>query len=78
MRNADRSFPAIIGGRTVPTDKTTASLCPAQPDLVVGRVAACTRDHVDQAVAAARKAFAGLGLHRRGAAGGETGAAWPS
>ena len=58
MRNADRTFPAIIGGRTVPTDQTIASLCPAQPDLVIGRVAACTRDHVDQAVAAARAAFA--------------------
>jgi 1-pyrroline-5-carboxylate dehydrogenase len=58
MRNADRSFPAIIGGRTVPADRTIASLCPAQPDLVVGRVAACARDHVDQAIAAAQKAFA--------------------
>ncbi len=50
--------PAVIGGREVETEKSIVSLCPAQPDRVVGRAASCTRTHVDEAVAGARKAFA--------------------
>jgi len=49
--------PAIIGGRRVETEKTIVSTCPALPDRVVGRVASCTRAHVDEAVVAAQGAF---------------------
>ena len=54
----DRYYPALIGGRSVETGKTIVSLCPALPDRVVGRVASCTRAHVDEAIAEAQKAFA--------------------
>jgi 1-pyrroline-5-carboxylate dehydrogenase len=50
--------PALIGGRSVETEKSIVSLCPALPDRVVGRVASCTRAHVDEAIAGAQKAFA--------------------
>ncbi|MCU0292135.1 MAG: L-glutamate gamma-semialdehyde dehydrogenase [Thermoanaerobaculaceae bacterium] len=53
-----RTYPAIIGGREVHTEKTIASTCPAHPGIEVGRVASCTRAHVDEAIAAARAAFA--------------------
>jgi 1-pyrroline-5-carboxylate dehydrogenase len=51
------SHPAVIGGRSVATEASIESLCPALPDRVVGRVASCTRAHVDEAIAAARAAF---------------------
>jgi 1-pyrroline-5-carboxylate dehydrogenase len=54
----DGDYPAVIGGQDVRTEKTIVSLCPALPDRVVGRVASCTRAHVDQAIAEAQKAFA--------------------
>ena len=57
-KSLDAYYPAVIGGRDVKTEKTIVSLCPALPDRVVGRVASCTRAHVDEAVAEARKAFA--------------------
>ena len=67
-RGLGARYPAVIGGRRVETEKTIVSLCPALPDRVVGRVASCTRAHVDEAVAAAQQAFAGLGADRaRGA-----------
>jgi 1-pyrroline-5-carboxylate dehydrogenase len=49
---------AIIGGRGVETEKAIVSLCPAAPDRIVGRVASCSRSHVDEAIAAAGQAFA--------------------
>jgi 1-pyrroline-5-carboxylate dehydrogenase len=52
------SYPALIGGREVETGKSIVSLCPAAPERVVGRVASCTRAHVDEAAAAAQQAFA--------------------
>ncbi len=54
----DGYHPALIGGRSVETAKSIVSLCPALPDRVVGRAASCTRAHVDEAIAEARKAFA--------------------
>lgn len=51
------SHPAIIGGRRVETPWTITSTAPAQPDLVIGRVASCGREHVDQAMVAAQGAF---------------------
>lgn len=49
--------PARIGGREVTTEKTLVSTSPARPDLVIGRTASCTKEHVDQAIAAAQEAF---------------------
>ena len=57
-QNLDGSYPAVIGGRDVVTEKSIVSLCPALPDRVVGRVTSCTRAHVDEAVVAAQQAFA--------------------
>jgi len=54
----DGYHPARIGDREVTTEKTLVSLCPALPDRVVGRVASCTRTHVDEAIAEARRAQA--------------------
>jgi len=47
--------PAILGGKRVETAKTIVSTTPSHPDLVLGRVASCTREHVDQALAAAQE-----------------------
>ncbi len=52
-----RTYPAVIGGREVHTERTIASLCPAHPGIEVGRVASCSRAHVDEAIAEARRAF---------------------
>jgi 1-pyrroline-5-carboxylate dehydrogenase len=52
-------YPAIIGGREVLTAKWIASVCPARPDRIVGHVASCTRAHVDEAIAEAKKAWPG-------------------
>ncbi len=54
----DATYPAVIGGKSVETEKSIISTCPALPDRVVGRVASCTRSQVDQAIAEASKAFA--------------------
>jgi 1-pyrroline-5-carboxylate dehydrogenase len=54
----DAYHPAVIGGRNVETEKSIVSICPALPDRVVGRVASCTRAHIDEAIAAARQADA--------------------
>jgi 1-pyrroline-5-carboxylate dehydrogenase len=51
------THPAWIGGRAVETERTIVSTSPARPDLVLGRVASCTRAHVDEAMAAAQAAF---------------------
>jgi 1-pyrroline-5-carboxylate dehydrogenase len=51
------TVPAIIGGKSVATAKTIASLCPSDPDVVVGRISSCSREDVDRAVAAAKSAF---------------------
>lgn len=52
-----RTYPAVIGGREVHTGKTIVSLCPAHPGIEIGRMASCSRGHVDEALAEARKAF---------------------
>lgn len=49
--------PARIGGQAVTTEKTLVSTSPARPELVLGRVASCTKAHVDQAIEAAQEAF---------------------
>ena len=49
--------PAIIGGQQIETARVITSTTPAHPDQVIGRVASCTREQVDQAFGAAREAF---------------------
>ena len=53
-----QTYPAIIGGKPVATEETIASLCPSDPEIVVGRISSCSREDVDLAVAAAKGAFA--------------------
>ena len=52
------TYPAIIDGKPVATAKTIASLCPSNPEVVVGRISSCSREDVDRAMAAAKVAFA--------------------
>jgi RHH-type proline utilization regulon transcriptional repressor/proline dehydrogenase/delta 1-pyrroline-5-carboxylate dehydrogenase len=54
-----RTYPLLIGGREVRTDDTLASVNPARPSEVIGRVCQAGRDEIDQAVASARRAFPG-------------------
>jgi len=49
--------PIQLGGRRVETAKRIVSTCPARPGLVLGEVASCGREEVDQAFLAAREAF---------------------
>ena len=51
--------PARINGSTVRTDETIDSVDPSHPDVVVAMAASCTQEHVDAAVAAAKKAWPG-------------------
>lgn len=57
QRTMGRSFPAIIGGQRIETPKTIESIAPARPEIVVGRIASCSREQVDRAFAVATKAF---------------------
>lgn len=49
--------PAIIAGQRLETAKVITSTSPAHPDLIIGRVASCSREQVDQAFQAARSTF---------------------
>ena len=49
--------PAVIGARRIATAKVITSTSPAHPELVLGRVASCGPEDVDQAFRAAREAF---------------------
>jgi 1-pyrroline-5-carboxylate dehydrogenase len=58
LRNTFGAFhPARIGGREVTTEKAIVSSAPARPELIIGRTASCTKEHVDQAIQAAQEAF---------------------
>jgi RHH-type proline utilization regulon transcriptional repressor/proline dehydrogenase/delta 1-pyrroline-5-carboxylate dehydrogenase len=50
--------PLIIGGEEVVTDEELASINPADPDIVVGRVPKPGRDQADAAIQVAERAFA--------------------
>jgi len=52
-----QKYDMTIGGQTVTTDAYTEIRNPANTDEVVGQAPVGTRDHLDQAIAAARKAF---------------------
>jgi RHH-type proline utilization regulon transcriptional repressor/proline dehydrogenase/delta 1-pyrroline-5-carboxylate dehydrogenase len=55
----DRLYPLVIGGQTITTETAEASLNPSHAKQSVGRWSKATAAHAEQAVAAARGAFAG-------------------
>lgn len=52
-----QTYPLLIGGKEVTTEKTLASLNPAEHRDVVGYMSEATREHIDSAVEAAKAAF---------------------
>jgi 1-pyrroline-5-carboxylate dehydrogenase len=52
-----KTYPLIIGGEKIATDKTIDSINPADPTQIVGRVASATPDHANRAVEAAHATF---------------------
>src|ERR687894_543298 len=52
-----KSYPLIIGGKAVETDREIPSVNPSNPSQVVGRVARATEREADMALEAATKAF---------------------
>src|SRR5215216_1098725 len=52
-----KSFPLVIGGKRIETDGEIASVNPANPSQVVGRVAAAGEREADMALETATKAF---------------------
>jgi 1-pyrroline-5-carboxylate dehydrogenase len=52
-----RSWPLVLGGERLVTERTFASLDPCRPDVVVGHAAAAGPEHVDRAFMAAEAAF---------------------
>jgi RHH-type proline utilization regulon transcriptional repressor/proline dehydrogenase/delta 1-pyrroline-5-carboxylate dehydrogenase len=54
-----RHCPLVIGGRAIETAERGQSTDPAQKTRVIGTYSLATREHADQAVAAAREALAG-------------------
>src|ERR687886_553897 len=53
----DKSYPLVIGGERIETDGEIASVNPANPPQVVGRVAAATEREADMALETATKTF---------------------
>ena len=52
-----QEYPLLIDGKKVKTGTLIDSLDPSNPDQIVGRVAEGTREHAEQAMQAALKAF---------------------
>ncbi|GCE17386.1 L-glutamate gamma-semialdehyde dehydrogenase [Dictyobacter kobayashii] len=52
-----RTYPLIIGGKKIQSDRTFNSVNPGRPDEVVGTFAAATREQTDEAIQAAATAF---------------------
>src|SRR5690349_3078896 len=52
-----RTYPLIIGGERVTTEKTIESYNPAVPGQVVGRAASASAEHANRAMDAAEQAF---------------------
>src|SRR6266545_6784255 len=52
-----QTYPLIIGGEKISTDKTIASVNPANPQEVVGRVASATVDLANRAIEVANETF---------------------
>src|SRR5919199_653633 len=56
-RSLGKSYPLVIGGERIETDGEIASVNPANPPQVVGRVAAATEREADMALETATKTF---------------------
>lgn len=54
-----RSYPLLVGDREVAAREWAEVRYPAQPDTVIGRVAQATEADVEEAVAVARRSYAG-------------------
>src|SRR5918911_1306050 len=52
-----QTYPLIIGGERITTDKTIDSINPANPNEVVGRVASATVELANRAIETANDAF---------------------
>ncbi|MCI0400889.1 MAG: L-glutamate gamma-semialdehyde dehydrogenase [Gammaproteobacteria bacterium] len=55
--NLGSSYPLIINGQSVDTKEYTVSINPANPNDIVGRVAAAEPPHADRAIVGATEAF---------------------
>ena len=53
----NKKYPILIGAKEVRTDRETLSFNPTSQDEIVGRVCVASREHVEQAVQAARLAW---------------------
>ncbi|HXO16612.1 MAG TPA: L-glutamate gamma-semialdehyde dehydrogenase, partial [Candidatus Dormibacteraeota bacterium] len=52
-----KTYPLVIGGRKIETEKTIRSVNPANPDEVVGITSSASKDQAEQAIAQAATAF---------------------
>ncbi len=52
-----REYDMVIGGARVRSEKTITSVNPARPLQIIGRHAEASEEHVEQAIAAAQRAF---------------------
>lgn len=55
--NTGKTYPLIIGGETVKTDETFASVDPCMTDRVIGKFYKAGKKEAEQAIEAAQKAF---------------------
>ena len=56
-RNFGKSYPLVIDGRKIETEKKIRSLNPADPEQVVGSVSSASKEQATQAIEAAARAF---------------------
>ena len=52
-----KTYPLVINGEKITTDKTIPSINPSNPDEIIGQVSAATKDLANKAIDAASKAF---------------------
>jgi 1-pyrroline-5-carboxylate dehydrogenase len=53
----DKSYPLVIGGRKIETEKKIRSVNPANPDQVIGLTSSASKDQAIEAIDAAARAF---------------------
>ncbi|HEV2262457.1 MAG TPA: aldehyde dehydrogenase family protein, partial [Candidatus Rubrimentiphilum sp.] len=56
-REFNKTYPLVIDGERIPTEKTIASFNPAKTDEIVGRVASATVEQANRAVEVAHARF---------------------
>ncbi len=56
-RDFGRSYPLVIGGRKIETEKKIRSINPADPKQVIGLVSSASKEQAVEAIAAAAQAF---------------------